>query len=74
MEFAMSTDDTINWAWIRMSLGIVQMAGAFSAAALFFQSGIKPFPLALTAMTAVASLTSFYLFRVLCIHEGGTDQ
>jgi hypothetical protein len=51
------------WGLVRYVLGVLQMTGALTAAALVTLSGVTPLAIVVASITTVFTVTSLILFR-----------
>jgi uncharacterized membrane protein YoaK (UPF0700 family) len=62
------------WAWIRIVLGWLQMAGAAASLVLLASTGARTMTVVVAAITGVFMLISVVLFRVLKMPRSGRRQ
>jgi hypothetical protein len=55
-------DGPQRWAFVRMALGVLQMAGAISSVSLLFHSGLSALSLACVVVTSFLTTVSVFLF------------
>lgn len=55
----------LRWAWVRIVLGWLQMGGAAASVVLIIMTGASTAAVAITSLTALFSVVSVVLFRVL---------
>ena len=59
------------WAWVRVVLGWVQMAGAAASLVLLLRTGASAATVAVVSVTAFFMVVSVVLFRVLKVPDSG---
>ena len=61
----------VRWAWVRTVSGWLQMAGAAAAVVLLVRTGASTATVAIVCATAVVTVVSVLLFRVLKLPGSG---
>ncbi len=60
------------WAWVRLALGLLQMAGAASSVTLLVRTGITALALIAVTITGLLTTVSILLFGVRRTKRGGS--
>jgi hypothetical protein len=55
-------ENSQRWVFVRMVLGVLQMAGAISSVSLLFHSGLSALSLACMVVTSFLTTVSIFLF------------